>query len=312
MREYPTRKTRIAIKVCMTLLAITSALHCPGQTMAEIKSLLSQRNPAAFKAFIDSCQSNSGHSNVIARWEYLRDIMPGFQEGIVYIEESAPFNDGTGGNEIKSYRINLLSSGSTIFYYTFHLTGHQNDDDQSKIDSFVDNKLYFEFESVFRQTYNADLLKKDLFQTIVYGSDCGIAATPTEYQVLLNSFLKDRDVKSIDAWLKSANTEKQLYALKGLNLLKNTGYTPTIEESKLQALIRRKKGTVSTCSGCIFSSDSLEHVLSEVDSFIHPEQIAVKKPDKSSKTIYYALAGIITTLLISFIYFRRRSMKNIR
>ena len=68
-------------------------------------------------------------------------------------------------------------------------------------------------------TYNDKVNPKELFLTsIVYGASCGIAGTPPEYQDKLMVLLRAKDYKTLLSWLRSPNTEKQLYALIGLKL----------------------------------------------------------------------------------------------
>ena len=283
--------------------------------MTDIKRLLTDKDFQSFKPYIDSGYSNPPKSNVTARWETLREVLPGYKEGVVEIEETAPANDGTGGNRIYTYHINLLTDGKKIFYYTFQLKKFNKIDEDnwesyySTIDSFDSVNRYSEFENTFRETYNADIIKSDLFQTIVYGGGCGIAGTPTEYQEILDTYLQKKDTKSILVWLKSANTEKQLYAIKGLKVLTKGGYSPTLEENKLITLVRQKEGIVNTCSGCIYSSNTIKNIIAEIDSWDGEYYIHRKRPSKNNNIIYYGLAGFILISLLSFIYLKRRTKK---
>lgn len=110
-------------------------------------------------------------------------------------------------------------------------------------------------------------------------------------------------------WLKSANTEKQLYAIKGLKILAKTGYSTTDEENNLIKLVRQKEGIVNTCSGCIYSSDSIKNIVAELDLWDGEYYIHRKRPSKNSNIIYYCLGGIILVSLLSFIYLKRRTKK---
>lgn len=83
--------------------------------------MLKDRNFQSFKPYIDSGYSNPPKNNVTAKWETLREVLPDYKEGIVKIEENTPASDGTGGNRIYTYHINLLTDGKDIFYYTLQL-----------------------------------------------------------------------------------------------------------------------------------------------------------------------------------------------
>ena len=76
---------------------------------------------------------------------------------------------------------------------------------------------------------------------------------------------KAQDVTGVVSALKSANAEKQLYALKGYRILVNQGYTLTDEEKKIISIVEQKKGTVSTCSGCMYMDDTFQNVVSQIN-----------------------------------------------
>lgn len=302
------------MKFFSIFIAIILTFQSHGQTMSDIKRLLQEKNFQSFKPYVDSGYSNPPKSNVTARWELLREVMPGYQEGVVEIEENTPAKDGTGGNRINTYHINLLTNGKGIFYYEFKIKEYKKIDDDnwesyySSLDSFNAINVYTGFENIFRQTYGVNLVKDDLFQTIVYGGGCGIAGTPTEYQEILDSYLRNNDINSIHRWLKSANTEKQLYALQGLKILQKKGHTQTSDDKRIIKLIKQKEGTVNTCAGCIYSSETIKNVIAEIDSWQGDYYISQKRPIKNKNIVYIGLASILLFTLL-FFYLKRKTRK---
>ena len=280
--------------------------------MSEIKRLLTDRDFRSFKPYIDAGYSNPPKSNVSARWKILRDILPGYKEGVVEIEENLPANDGTGGNRIYNYSINLLIHGKEIFYYTLKLRKYNKIDEDtwepyySQLDSFNTSKKYADFENSFREAYKANLIQADLFQIVVFGDGCGISVTPPKHQQILDTYLQNKDAKSILVWLQSANTEKQLYALKGLKFLTISGYRPTLEQVRLIQLISQKEGTVNVCSGCIFYSDTIKNVIAEIASWNVGNGMYEKRSGNSNNLIY-SLTALVLISLLSFIFLRRRT-----
>ena len=136
----------------------------------------------------------------------------------------------------------------------------------------------------------------------------------------LNILLQDDNVDRIRQWLKSANAEKQLYALKGYRILVNQGYTLIVEEKRIISIVEQKKGTVSTCGGCIYMNEEFQNVVSEINAipseYLKPEKINSsdvifkKKKSKAIKVSSYwwiSVFGIIAVL--SILYFLRRTKK---
>lgn len=142
-----------------------------------------------------------------------------YQEGIVRIVEY-PLTGRDTDYTIHNYQITFLSTEKSIFYYVFDKSyGKEIGDNKwesfyTLIDSFNNQSEYHNFQTAFSEGYKTELNEKELFETsIVYGGGCGITGQPTEYQLKLDSLLKNNDIPAIRTWLKSANSEKQLYAI---------------------------------------------------------------------------------------------------
>lgn len=311
------------MKLSTLFIVLFLTAQVVGQPVQKIKLLLKDKNFIALNSYIDKPQK----SNVDFGWETLRTIVGDYQEGIIKIEENVPANDGTGGNFINNYRVYLLADKNKIFYYKFIKTVYKNkgseqwEKNEETIDSLNDNTAYFSFENSFKQTYGDTLNHYDLFLTsIVYGSHCGIAGVNPEYMEQLNLLLQDENIDVIRQWLKSANAEKQLYAIKGYRILVNQGYNLTDEEKRIISIVEQKKGMVSTCSGCIYTDETFQNVVSEINSipskYLKPERpsssnvIFKKKKSQVTKTSSYwwvSIFGIVAVLAI--LYFIRRTKK---
>ncbi|MES2774694.1 MAG: hypothetical protein V4722_10940 [Bacteroidota bacterium] len=311
----------------MKFITLFIALFLPsqvaGQPVQKIKQLLKTKNFISFSNYIDRPQK----SNVQFHWDMLRTVVGAYQEGIANIEETSPSNDGTGANNINNYKIYLLSTKDSIFYYKFIKTVYENkgadewERSEETIDSAKDHFEYLSFENLFKQTYGDTLNHSDLFLTsIVYGSHCGIAGINPEHMEQLNLFLQDENINAIRQWLKSANAEKQLYAIKGYRILVNQGYALTDEENRIISIVEQKKGTVSTCSGCMYMGETFQNVVSEINSipseYLKPEKTSFsnvnfkKKKSQMTKTspyLWVLVFGVVTVLIILF--FLRKARK---
>lgn len=311
------------MKLSTLFIALFLTAQVIGQPVQKIKQLLKDKNFVALNSYIVKPQK----SNVNFGWETLRTIVGDYQEGIIKIEENVPTNDGTGGSFINNYRAYLLADKNKIFYYKFIKTVYKDkgseqwQKNEETIDSLNETTEYFSFENFFKQTYGDTLNHYDLFLTsIVYGSHCGIAGVNPEYMEQLNLLLQDDNVDIIRQWLKSANAEKQLYALKGYRILVNQGYKLTDEEKRIISVVEQKKGSVSTCSGCIYMDMTFQDVVSEIKAipseYLKPEKtsspnmIFKKKKSQTVKTSSYwwtSIFVIAVALLIQ--YFVRRTKK---
>lgn len=311
------------MKLSALLIALFLTAHVVAQPVQKIKQLLKDKDFVALNSYINKPQK----SNVDFGWETLRTIVDDFQEGIIKIEENVPANDGTGGSFINNYRVYLLADKNKIFYYRFIKTVYKNkgaeqwERNEETIDSLKDNTAYFSFERSFKQTYGDTLNHDDLFLTsIVYGSHCGFAGVDPEYMAQLNLVLQNENIDVIRQWLKSANAEKQLYAIKGYRILVHQGYDLTVEEKRIISIVEQKKGTVSTCSGCIYMEETFQNVVSEINSIptqqLKPERpgssnvVFKKKKSQAAKTLpYWWISVFGIAAVIAILYFIRRMKK---
>ena len=309
------------MKLSTLFIALFLTAQVVGQPVLKITQLLKDKNFLALNNYIDKPQK----SNVDFGWETLRTIVGDYQEGIIKIEENIPANDGTGGNRINNFRVYLLTTKDKIFYYKFIKTIYKkkgNDEwetNEQTIDSLNDNSEYLSLKNLFKQTYGDTLFNYDLFLTsIVYGSHCGIAGVNPEYMEQLNLLLQGDNVEIIRQWLKSANAEKQLYALKGYRILVNQGYNQTDEEKKIISIVEQKKGTVSTCSGCMYMDETFQNVVSEINAipseYLKPEKtsssnvVFKKKKNQVTKTSSYWWVSIFVIIgVLAILYFLRRT-----
>lgn len=257
------------MKLSTFFIALFLTTQALGQPVEKIKLLLKDKDFVALNSYINKPPK----SNVNFGWELLRTIVGNYQEGIIKIEENVPADSDTHGNIINNYRVYLLASEEKIFFYKFikviykSKKSAESEKHEETIDVLTDTTEYTSFENLFRQSYGDTLNHNDLFLTsIVYGGHCGIAGTTPEYMEQLNFLLLNNKVDEIRKWLKSANAAKQLYAIRGYRILVNQGYNMTDEEKRIIEVVEQKKGTVSTCSGCIYMDESFQNVVAEINS----------------------------------------------
>jgi hypothetical protein len=65
----------------------------------------------------------------------------------------------------------------------------------------------------------------------------------------------------LEKWLRSANVEKQLYAVYGLRILAQHGIPLTDENATLISYVTHKEGNVRSCSGCKYYDIRISEIL---------------------------------------------------
>jgi hypothetical protein len=86
----------------------------------------------------------------------------------------------------------------------------------------------------------------------------------TRERMQLNDFVTKKDQNSILKWLKSANTEKQVYAVEGILKLKESGIKLSKSDLEIIKFIINKKGTMNVCHGCMYSSKEVREVTERI------------------------------------------------
>ena len=282
------------MRLFILIISIFISSSLSGQSIPEIQSILREKKFQPFKKYIDSADKRDNS----IRWETLREIVGDNQEGVIKIEL---LKKVVSIGNVDNYTIKLLADSNTIFFYEIIKWNFKRIKDLEylsypvELSIYKDSILYQAFENNFREIYKQQIDKNDLFNTsIVYGSSCGLTGEPTEYQNKLDSLLLDKNIISIMSWLKSPNAEKQLYAFQGLRVMDKNGYDITPEQSRLMNIISKKKGMVNVCGGCLFSSDTIKNVVSDIESRNGYFSLSQRK-NKSNRYIYWGILALILT-----------------
>lgn len=244
-------------------LFLTSTL--PAQIQDEVSKQLAAKDFVTFKKYADSLVRLEHRIN--AYWEFLRDVTADIQEGVFTFEQTAADKDNPAISRVYTFRVNLLTTKTTIIYYKLSEEKIKKEEGglvsyYKPIEKFKNDSAYTIFKKSFKETYQADLNEKDLFLTgFVYGTNCGIAGTRTAGRAQMDEWVEAKNKVEIVKWLKSANTEKQLYAVDGLRELEKAGIKLTEEEKRIVDFVCNKNGTVYVCSGCIHSRQDIQEMI---------------------------------------------------
>jgi len=196
-----------------------------------------------------------------------RDIIDSYRENIFVVSKSKKNIDFP--NEINYLKL-IIKDSSIVSYKIYNSIF----DNEIRGFGWVSNELLFfkknkkEIEILkksFKSTYKTDLNYNELFRTdLNFGRMCGgISSSPTSEILEISSLVENRNLDFLENWLQSSHTEKQLYGLVGYYHLKDSvkfrSYIP-----KLVHAIENKKGTYSSCGGCIYSQGKIEDVIERI------------------------------------------------
>lgn len=210
-----------------------------------LKQVLASKDFNAFKKYTDkSIKFNNG---INATWNVLRDITYEFQEGGFYYSETIE-NSTLSKPYVFTYKVELLTSSTKIVSYT--IFKYYQDNSIDTLDKFKDETLYDSLKTSFKRIFKTDLNEKELFNVeYVYGNHCGNLGSAPKGLQIMNDWVDQNNKTEILKWLKSINTEKQIYAVYGLCCLRNLGFQLSNEEIEIMRFIIQKKGTIITCGG---------------------------------------------------------------
>ncbi|MCD9854573.1 hypothetical protein LUD75_07635 [Epilithonimonas sp. JDS] len=235
-----------------------------GQVQNDVKKVLATKDFVALKKYTDNLSKNE--KQISLHWAFLRDLTTDFQEGVFIFDKSVPDKHNPETSSMYTYRVNLVTTKTNIVYYElsekkYKSVGNDWQPYYETIDSFKNDSVFGELKSSFKSIYQLDLNENDLFITdFVYGSQCGIAGTSPEGRAQMDEWVKSNNKTEIIKWLKSANAEKQVYAVEGLQQLKTADSKLTEDEIRMINIVCDKNGTIYVCSGCIHSNRDIRSV----------------------------------------------------
>lgn len=237
----------------------------PTETIAfDVKNILDKKDFALFEKSVENLgDKNNGIS---WHWESLRDLTTNSKEGVFIFTKLVPDKENPSTGSIYTFRVNIITTNKYILFY--ELSEEKNRQVGKNWESYYqtiakskDDDAFDSLKSSFKSTYNLDLDEKELFVTdFVYGDACGLVGTPPTGREQINKWILAKDKTELLKWLKSTNTEKQIYAVDGLLQLKLKGLKLTSEEIKVIKFVINKRGTMNICSGCTHYTGEIKNV----------------------------------------------------
>jgi hypothetical protein len=237
-----------------------------GQLPDGYVKILESRSYQNLEKFNDTCREK----DLSRHWSQFRELCGGYYEGIYTIEKSIPEVENPAISAIYTYRVRVLTDKNEILYCEFGEKKNKKVNGEwipyyTGILNYINESAYDSLKSSFYNIYGASFDPNNLFiDTIVYGKRCGRAGRDPNKRLELSLLIDNTDTISLTRWLQSTNTETQLYGVEGFYELKYQKHIRIPERLLIMIkTIKNKRGYISVCSGCIFSSLSIKEALAE-------------------------------------------------
>lgn len=249
----------------LSLLFWKGSIH--GQVQNDVLRALQTRDFTMFKNFSDSLSDKE--QRISAYWEMLRNLTEEFREGVFIFEKSVPDEHDPNISHIYTFKVKLIATKTKVASYELSEQKNRKVADHwepydDPIHQFRDEKLLEELKNSFSTLFHAPLDEQDLFvNNLTYGERCGIVGIPPKGRSQVIQFVKNGNKDELVNWLQSANSEKQVYAVDGLYQLSQKGIKLTENELQMIAFVMHKNGSISVCSGCMHSKDTIKSILSK-------------------------------------------------
>jgi hypothetical protein len=250
-------------RLLILLIGLLWTSNLLGQVQNEVKKVLDTKDFFIFKKYTNKLSNRK--KGISSHWESLRDLTTEFKEGVFIFEESAPDIN----SPIYTYKVSIIATKTKIVYYELSemknkKVGKNWESYYESVSKFKDEKQFNNLKNSFKSIFNSDLNEAELFVTdFVYGENCGFGGASPKGRQQIDKWVKYNNKIELLNWLKSTNTEKQVYAVDGLFQLKKTGTKFTKEELKMIKFVINKRGTIYVCSGCIHHQDEISVVSKE-------------------------------------------------
>ena len=255
----------MVMKWTLILLIGLGANNAFGQVQNEVKKVLATKDFIAFKTYTDNLSMKD--KNVTSNWDNFRDLTTDFQEGTFIFSKYADDKNSSEIGFLRTFRVRLLATDKIIAYYELSEMKYKKvgDDEWDPyyefIEKYKDEKAFSKLSASFKEAYQADLNEKELFVTdFVYGEACGFSGTDPVGRRQVDKWVLEKNKPELLRWLKSTNTEKQVYAVDGLLQLRKRGMKLADNEMSVMKCIIKKRGTINACSGCTYYNGDIKIV----------------------------------------------------
>lgn len=235
----------------LVLLAVMLiSVNVSAQTMrGDVTRLLKKKKFSAFEKYTWNSSDGVSHS-----WKALREIAPGYRE-VVWVGEEMLFDKKNPDVLLAFlYQVTFIIKDDRIIQYDFierNFRGATLETVFDTVDSYRNLKALNLMKVAFTKFYGQSLVQDDLFITsLVYGYTCKHVGMILEGRKQMDEWVAGKNKAALVNWLKSANTEKQVYAVEGLMQLQEKDQVVlTAAEQKIISYVKSKEGIMTADLG---------------------------------------------------------------
>ncbi|MBO9700998.1 MAG: hypothetical protein J7604_12365 [Sporocytophaga sp.] len=203
---------------------------------------------------------------VRSHWECLRDLTNEFKEGVFIFEISIPAKDNPAIRTVQTFKVKIIATHKQIVFYELSERKNKKVDYEweaydASIERYKNDDKFNSLRNAFKTLFKVDINENELFIiNYVYGEHCGFAGINPQGRQQIDDLVARKDKHELLKWLKSTNTEKQIYAVDGLYQISRLGVKFTDDELKMIKFVKGKKGTINSCSGCFHTQQLISSV----------------------------------------------------
>lgn len=255
---------RLLIYACLATLAFHLPITAKPTLLSTIERALLKNDVHILNQYADSLEKSDKRINCY--WRYFREVIPGFNEGILYIIKLTPRKGERHIVNELAYRVSIVTFDSAIAFYKLDevVTNYEGNGEKTIKNkrTFMNDTAFVLLCNSFKSMFKEPLNMNELFiEDFKYGWQCGIAGVNPKPRLIMEEFVQNNNKDSLIQWLQSTSTEKQIYALEGLYELNKAGLQLTTEEKQMAMYVKAKKGTINYCIGCLHSDIKIFEVM---------------------------------------------------
>lgn len=240
--------------------------ECEKGSLSSVKNLIGATRPTKEKGVI---------SWPISSPDLIRSLFADYKEYIFIIHYRIPVEGDSTAYYITEYKLFALAKGNQFLYKRLVQENSGSFGTVQALmleeaDSFEIQEFFKKYSAVFHVSVDIhDFFEDD----VIYGAHCGVAGINPGEREQMEKAVEMKNTDFLDDWLGQPCLEKQAYAYEGFIQLIQNGYVLSPAELQVMQAVRQRKGTISTCSGCMHWTRTAEEIWEELDNNLNTSQV---------------------------------------
>lgn len=243
-----------------TLLVLLFSINVHAQYFSDIETCVAKGKLSLLEQCSEKRKEKCKCRDIgeaCVNWNAYAELIPGHFQATISLMDC---KDSAGMILMEHQILKILYKDSAVYYYSIG-SPHTSFSTSART---LNYKLFDELRDGCYELYGTGIDADELFKNDFFSTDiCGEDGDETKEFGSVKKMIEAKDTTSIFNLVSSANTAKQLYGLYGCIQLEKRGVKLDMRLQNILTFIRRKKGIVSTCSGCLVNSKSITDAIKE-------------------------------------------------